>query len=322
MLDLDECIAAVEDAFRLRGEARAQPAGILGFHASGGGFHVKAAALPSGGRLSRSYFAAKINGNFPANRERFGMPSIQGVVLLCDADNGYPLALLDSIEITIRRTGAATAVAAKHLARENSRVAAVCGCGRQGRIQLAALTRVRRLEQAWAFDRDADVSRRFAAEMSEVLNLGVEAVSDFAAAARRADIVVTCTPSREPLLGAGDVSPGTFVAAVGADSPEKQELDPGLLAAARVVVDSLEQCSEIGELHHALETGALVRSNVHAELSELVAGSKPGRLSPEEITVFDSTGTALQDAAAAALVYEKALKQGPRRLLDFGGSAG
>ena len=158
--------------------------------------------------------------------------------------------------------------------------------------------------------------------MSEVLNLGVEAVSDFAAAARRADIVVTCTPSREPLLGAGDVSPGTFVAAVGADSPEKQELDPGLLAAARVVVDSLEQCSEIGELHHALETGALVRSNVHAELSELVAGSKPGRLSPEEITVFDSTGTALQDAAAAALVYEKALKQGPRRLLDFGGSAG
>jgi alanine dehydrogenase len=315
LLDLDACIAAVEAAFRSRGEGRAPAAGILGIPTGAGGFHVKAAALEEG--FSRPYFAAKVNGNFSSNPRRLGLPAIQGIVLLCDAENGCPLAILDSIEITIRRTGAATAVAAKHLARADARVAAICGCGNQGRIQLASLARVRRLERAYASDRDPEAARRFAGEMSNTLGFGVEAVGDFAAAARRADIVVTCTPSREPFLDVSGVSPGTFIAAVGADSPDKQELDPPLLAAARVVADSLEQCAEIGELHHALEAGVMSRSSVYAELQELVSGSKPGRLSSEEITVFDSTGTALQDVAAAALVYEKALAQGPHRSLDF-----
>lgn len=313
-LDLDECIAAVETAFRLLGEGKAEPSGILSFPARGGAFHIKAGALEGG----RRYFAAKINGNFPGNRERFGMPSIQGIVLLCDAENGYPLALLDSIEITIRRTGAATAVAAKYLAREDARAAGICGCGNQGRIQLEALCRVRRLEQACAYDIDGEAARRFAAEMSRGIGIPVRAVRDPGEAARESDIVVTCTPSKRPLLGPGDVKPGTFVAAVGADSPDKQELDPRLLASARVVVDSLEQCAGIGELHHALEAGVLTRSGVHAELSDLVAGVRPGRQSPEELFVFDSTGTALEDVAAAALVYEKSAGRASLRLLDFG----
>jgi ornithine cyclodeaminase/alanine dehydrogenase-like protein (mu-crystallin family) len=129
---------------------------------------------------------------------------------------------------------------------------------------------------------------------------------------------VTCTPSRKALLSKDDLSPGTFVAAVGADSADKQELDPAILASARLVVDSLEQCASDGELHHALETGLLTRSAVHAELSELVAGRKPGRLSAHEITVFDSTGTAIQDVAAAALVYDKATREGWHRSLSLG----
>jgi len=317
LLDLDACIAAVEAAFRLRGEGRTPPAGILRVPACGGGFHIKAAALEEG--LSRPYFAAKVNGNFSSNRERFGMPAIQGIVLLCDAENGFPLALLDSIEITIRRTGAATAIAAKHLARADARVAAICGCGNQGRIQLLALSRVQRLERAYAYDLDLETARRFAVEMSAELGFPIQAVADFAAAARGSDIVVTCTPSRKAFLGPADVSPGAFVAAVGADSADKQELEPKLLASARLVVDSLEQCATIGELHHALGAGAMEKSLVHAELAEIVAGAKSGRLTSEEITIFDSTGTALQDVAAAAVVYERALKQPSGRLLDFCG---
>jgi alanine dehydrogenase len=310
LLGLDECIAAVEAAFRRRGEGKVAPAGILGFPAEGGGFHIKAAALDP-------YFAAKINGNFFRNRERFGLPAIQGIVLLCDAENGYPLAVLDSIEITIRRTGAATAVAAKYLAREDARVVTVCGCGNQGRIQLAALARVRRLERACAFDTDTGRAEEFAAEMSGQLGIRIEAVPQPGPAVRRSDIAVTCTPSRKPFLGPEDIAPGTFVAAVGADSADKQELDPRILASGTVVVDSLDQCSEIGELHHALAGGLMRRSDVHAELSDLAGGRKRGRARRDEITIFDSTGTALQDAAAAALVYEKASRSGVGVSLDL-----
>jgi ornithine cyclodeaminase/alanine dehydrogenase-like protein (mu-crystallin family) len=129
-------------------------------------------------------------------------------------------------------------------------------------------------------------------------------------AVRDSDVCVTCTPARRAFLLRGHVKPGAFVAAVGADSADKQEIDPWLMAGSVVVVDVLEQCAAIGDLHHALEAGVLTRDRVHAELADLVSGRKPGRRSPDEITVFDSTGTALQDVAAAALVYEKAAAAG------------
>src|SRR6266852_6170274 len=158
MLSLDECIAAVEQAFQLYAEGKSPPPGILGVPATGGGFHIKAAEL----KLGRSYFAVKTNGNFCQNQQRFGMPNIQGIVLLADGENGYPLALMDSIEITILRTGAATAVAAKYLARPDASVATICGCGNQGRIQLRALARVRPVRRAFAFDVDEQRAARFA----------------------------------------------------------------------------------------------------------------------------------------------------------------
>jgi ornithine cyclodeaminase/alanine dehydrogenase len=128
-------------------------------------------------------------------------------------------------------------------------------------------------------------------------------------AIRRSDVCVTCTPAKSYFVHKNDVRPGTFLAAVGADNEQKQELDPQLFAGSKAVADILDQCVEIGDLHHAIAQGVLERSSVHAELGELVAGKKPGRVSPEEITIFDSTGTALQDAVAAAFVYEKAVKQ-------------
>jgi alanine dehydrogenase len=313
LLDLDACIAAVEQAFALHAQGKALPAGVLGVHARDGGFHIKAAGL----ELGRTYFAAKINGNFFFNRERFGLPNIQGLVVLCDGDNGYPLAVMDSIEITIQRTGAATAVAAKYLARANAKTATICGCGNQGRVQLRALTRVRRIQRVYAFDADENQARQYAVEMAKELGIEVQAVRDLRDAVRQSDVCVTCTPSRKAFLGCDDVPPGMFVAAVGADNEEKQELEPALLAGNKVVVDILEQCATIGELHHALDAGVMSRVSVHAELAEVVAGRKPGRASEDEITIFDSTGTALQDVAAAAVVYERAVRASGVTLLNF-----
>lgn len=306
LLSLDDCIAAVEQAFKLQGEGKTVPPGILGMHAHHGGFHVKAGML----ELGRPFFAAKMNANFPENRQRNGLPTIQGVIVFFDGENGYPLAVMDSGEITSLRTGAATAVAAKHLARQNSKIVTICGCGIQGRIQIESLARVRPIEQAYVYDTDSDQAGKFAERVSKDLEIDTTAVSDLAKAVADSDICVTSTPSRQYFLTRDIVAPGTFVAAVGADNPEKQELEPALMASSKVVVDVLEQCATIGDLHHALERGVVVRADVHAELSEIVAGKKPGRTTEEEITIFDSTGMALQDVAAAAVVYEKARNTG------------
>ncbi len=305
LLDLDACIAAVEQAFRLHGEGETDPPGVLGVHVDGGGFHIKAGVL----HLERPYFAAKTNANFPQNQQRFGLPTIQGVIVLADAERGTPLALMDSGEITALRTAAATAVAAKYLARKDARTATIVGCGVQGRVKLRAVHRVRPLARAWVCDVDASHAERFASEMRTELGIEIGVAGDVGAASRTSDIVVTCTPARRPVLDAGDVRPGTFVAAVGADHPEKQELTPALLAGSRVVVDILEQAATIGDLHHALASGAMSRADVAAELGEVVAGRKPGRSHAEEVIVFDSTGMALQDVAAAAVVYERAVQR-------------
>jgi alanine dehydrogenase len=308
---LPDCVAAVEEAFRLRAKGESLPPAILGVPAGDGGFHVKAAGLKLPGR---AYFAAKTNANFPGNRERFGLPTIQGIVLLFDAESGGPLAVLDSIEITILRTGAATAAAAKELARNDSAIATICGCGEQGRVQLEAIAGVLPIQRVWAFDADPERARSFAEARSRELPIAVRPTNDLSAALRESDVCVTCTPSRAPFVASADVRPGTFLAAVGADSAGKQELDPAILARAKVVADSIDQCAEIGELHHAIENGFMRREDVYAELAEILDGRKPGRTSDEEITVFDSTGTALEDVAAAAAVYEKAvtLKRGVR----------
>jgi len=313
LLTLDECIDAVEHAFRVYGEGKAVPPAVLSMHAKDGGFHVKAGLL----ELGRSYFAAKVNGNFPENSPRFGMPTIQGVIVLCDARNGTPLAVMDSRDITSLRTAAATAVAAKYLARQESRTITICGCGNQGRIQLRALSRVCRLETVFAYDKDGEQTLRFSKDLKSELGISIQPVSDLTSAARQSDICVTCTMSRQPLLGSDDVAPGTFIAAVGADNPQKQELHPRLMARSKIVCDILEQCAVMGDLHHALDAGVVTRANVHAELGEVVAGTKPGRESPEEITIFDSTGMALQDVAAAAVLYEKAQRQGTGVRLNF-----
>jgi alanine dehydrogenase len=310
LLTIDECTAAVERTFCLYAHEKISPPKILGVHSNNGGFHIKAGISGS----ERNYFVAKINGNFPNNSRQFGLPTIQGIIVVCDADNGSLLALMDSIEITIIRTGAATAVAAKYLALPNAKVATICGCGNQGRISIQALMKVRQLEKIFVFDIDHAQSEKLAKEFSKEIKTVAVTPHDLPKALKESQICVTCTPSRQPFICSDDIEPGTFIAAVGSDSEEKQELFPDLLASNKVVVDMTDQCSTIGELHHAIETGLMTITDIHAELGYVIAGRKAGRETNEEIIIFDSTGTALQDVAAAAIVYEKAITGsiGPR----------
>lgn len=309
-----DCIGAVESALAMQARGELIAPGVLGTHVNGGGFHVKTAGLHG----ARPYFAAKINANFPGNVAA-GLPTIQGILVLFDATNGAPLAVMDSAEITRLRTAAATAVAAKYLARLDASTVTICGCGVQGRAQLEALCAVRRIDSAYVFDQDADRARRFAVEMSSALGFAVQTVASLGDGARRSAIVVTCTSSRTPVLWRGDVLPGSFVAAVGADSEEKQEIDPALMGEAAVVVDVLAQCMMIGDLHHAIVAGSMIEADVRGDLAGVVSG----RIAPagdSEITVFDSTGSALEDVAAASLVYERAIGRTDRRYeYDFAG---
>jgi ornithine cyclodeaminase/alanine dehydrogenase-like protein (mu-crystallin family) len=305
LMTLERCIAAVEEAFRQHGSGAASRPGILGMHGEGGGFHIKAAFAQDAG-----LFAAKMNANFPQNPRDFSLPTIQGVIILSDARNGYPLAVIDSTEITILRTAAATAVAARRLARPDSATVTICGCGSQARAQLQAVAEVRPIRKAFAFDIDPARACSFAAQMSSRDGVIVEPAEQLSGATLQSDIIVTCTPAKKYYLTAGDVRPGTFIAAVGADAEDKQELDPVLLAKSKVVADIAEQAATIGDSHHAIACGAMSRKDIHAELGELVAGIKPGRTTCSEITVLDSTGTALQDVAAAALAHREAEKLG------------
>jgi ornithine cyclodeaminase/alanine dehydrogenase-like protein (mu-crystallin family) len=309
LLTPDACIEAIEDAFRQLAEGKVPPPGILGMHAGEGSFHVKAGFLT----LDRAYFAAKLNANFPQNGAKHGLPTIQGAVILCDAGNGVPLAIMDSISITALRTAAATAVAARYLAPEECDTALVCGCGGQGEAQLRALLRVHRPRRVLTYDQDSRKAAAFAAAMGKALGIATAPALDLAEAVRESRIVITCTTARRFFITREMVRPGTFIAAVGADHEQKQEIEPRLLSEAKLVTDVTDQACKIGDLHHALVAGVMTRDGVHAELGDVVAGRKPGRVAQDEIIVFDSTGTGLQDVAAAIAVYQKALDQGSAR---------
>jgi alanine dehydrogenase len=312
LVPFDEYVDAVADAFRMHAQGRAMLPPPMHIPADGGGFHVKAGQLPIG----PGYAAFKVNANFPGNPATHGLPTIQGAILLFDASTGSPVALLDSIEITIKRTGAATAVAAHYLARPESRVATIFGCGAQGRIQLAALRHALDIRQVFLVDSDAASAERFATEAARQ-GLDVDVPVKPRKAALASDVIVTCTPAHEPFLGSADVRSGTFIAAIGADNPEKSEIDPALMAKARVTTDLTEQCRTMGDLNHAIRSGAMRIADVHAELGDLVCGNKPGRTAPDEITLFDGCGVGIQDVAASARAYALARQKGAGRSLGL-----
>ena len=303
MLDPLALIDAVEAAFRARGNGYIAPGGVLGVEMAGGGFHIKAAAL----HADRGIFAAKLNGNFPGNPASNGMPTIQGLVLAVDVATGAPRAVLESSSLTRLRTAAASAVAIRHLARADADRVTLIGCGVQGFDQLRFAHIARTTRSITLFDSQVSAARSLAARVERDLGVSARVADDLdsAAAAGAGAIIITCTTSRAPFLEPWMVAAGTLVVAAGADNPHKVELAPALLAASKVVTDDTAQCAMIGDLHHAIASGAMRREDVHAELGEVIAGARPGRASRDERIIFDSTGLPIQDAAAAELLLAR-----------------
>ncbi len=312
LLDTASCLEAVENAFSDYARGRAElPAVInLDIPESRGEVHVKAGHLHG-----KAQYAVKIASGFADNAAR-GLPSSDGMVLMFDAGSGAPAALLlDNGFITDRRTGAAGAVAARHLARRDAAVAAVIGCGIQARQQIEALWLVRRLREVRIYGRRPEMARACADDLASA-DGRPDGCRFFPCASIReavsgADIVVTVTASRQPLLQADWIAPGCHITAVGSDGPDKRELDSALLRRADLLVaDSLDQCLRLGEIHHAVSDGTIDSAAVGAELGEITAGLKPGREDDRQITVCDLTGVGVQDVAAANLVLERARADG------------
>jgi ornithine cyclodeaminase/alanine dehydrogenase len=299
LIGLKEAIPVVEQAFADLAARRAALFPVIRERIDpyGGFFGVKAGYLEAQG-----YLGYKGGGFWKDNRSH-GIDGHQSVIVLYDPATGAPLSVIDGNYLTVLRTGAAGAIAAKYLARTDSRTVAIIGCGVQGRIQLDALRHVLPLEGVRYCSRSADSSRRFAAHCRQT-DIEAIACEDAQDAVRGADVIVTSTPSFSPIVKDAWVAAGMHINAIGADTEGKHEVDQAVLARATVVVDSWAQAARLGECQHTVRDGLL--QSAAAELGEIVGGQQPGRTRDDEITIFDATGLAIQDLAVAAYVYEAA----------------
>jgi ornithine cyclodeaminase len=311
LLDPEACIAAMERAFAAYSTGQAVLPSVIHLDVPErqGEIHIKAGYIRGG-----AYYAAKIVSGFP-NNPQLGLSANDGMVVVFDAQTGAPCAfLLDNGFITDLRTGAAGACAAKHLARKHIRTVAVIGTGGQARYQVEMLALVRNFAEVRIWGRDSYKAQACAEDLGK--RRGIPACNfavteSVEAAVEDADLVITVTASRQPLLRAEWLSPGVTVIALGSDAPDKQELDADVLARAdKIVADSVPQCLRLGEIHHAVASGTIPKDKIYAEFGEITAGLKPGRTSDEEIIVCDLTGVGVQDVAAASLVMERAKEKG------------
>ncbi|MEM3609213.1 MAG: alanine dehydrogenase [Candidatus Bathyarchaeia archaeon] len=317
LLSMPEVMEAVEKAFKEKGLKRVQmPAKIYLFYKK---YNGDLRAMPS--YLEElDVSAVKIVNAHPDNRAKHGLPTVMAVIVLVDPKNGFPLAVIGGKTITDMRTGAAGGIAAKYLARKDSKVVAFVGAGAQARTQLMALLEVYgKLKEVRVWSRSEETRQAFMDEMEEAYGrlfkfVPAETIKD---AVEEADIVVTTTPSRKPLVMNNMVSPGTHFNCIGADAPGKEELDPAILKRSRIVVDDWEQAAHSGEINVPLSQGIITEKNVYAELGEVVAGLKRPREKKDEITIFVSTGLAIQDAVTAKIAYDKAVKKGTGRFLKI-----
>jgi alanine dehydrogenase len=299
VLTMDAAVEAVQRAFAASagdGDAQTPPKMLLTLDKHAGDFR----AMPA--YLDGSVGVKWVNSH-PKNPTRHGLPSVMGMYILSDPDTALPLAVMDATLLTAVRTGAAAAVASKHLARKSPTSLGIIGCGAQAPFLLAA-------HQVVFGDLDlyvADAVEQRASAFAAEANGSVGSAEQVAGC----DIVCTATTARAPVVAEKSwVRQGAHINAVGADAPGKQELSPDILAAAKVVVDDYEQATEAGELNVAVHAGVYARGRIYGTIGEIVVGKKPGRCSAEEITLFDSTGMSIQDIALARLIYDVARQRG------------
>jgi alanine dehydrogenase len=294
-------IEALRESYTALAHSRTDQGRSIGFMIQGGSIHVKSGLLPG----SHLAFASKVNVNLLDNWKSRKLPTIQGVVVVSDAKDGRPLAIMESITLTGIRTAATAALAAQFGARKDSKRAAIIGCGAQAKYQLEALRAAFPLEIVRVFDIDAARAEALASACSTPSS-PVRAAPSVREAVVQADICVTCTTSKLPVLTEDLDLRGCFVAAIGADNPEKHEIAPALMGRARILVDDIDACASGGDLNHALRAGVAKKDQVHADLADLAAGRKLGRMADEELVIFDSSGSGVQDVAAAWAAYQQA----------------
>lgn len=305
-VDLEEAIVAVEEGFThlAAGEVNLPPVMSLELPESKGELHVKGAHI-----ADASSFVVKLATGFYDN-PNIGLPSGGGMMLVFSARTGFPEALLlDNGYLTDLRTAAAGAIAAKYLAKQELNTVGVVGAGAQGRYQVMALAKVRQFEKVLAYDVDRERLERYVQEMPETIGVNCQAVETVQEVVTESDLVVTATPSSQPYVRAQWLHAGLHITAMGSDSPNKQELESEALARADLLACDLKtQCFERGELHHGLQDGIIAKEDRIVELGELTSGRHPGRTDDSQVTICDLTGVGVQDAAIAALAYEKAIQ--------------
>jgi alanine dehydrogenase len=294
MLKMDEVIKAVEQAFCdwTDGKGTMPPKSYVRLEK--GDFRAMPAALPGAAGVKW----VNVHPNNPAQ----GLSTVMAVLILNDPATGYPLAVMDATDITAYRTGATAALASKYMARPDSRTLGVIGAGRQAYTQIMAHAELFKLQEIRIYDINPASMERLAKSLPQF-----KTIPGSIEQAAASDIVCTVTPARVPVLKAAMVQPGTHINAIGADAAGKEELEPALLKKAVVVVDDLRQASASGEINVPIAKGLYSASEVYSTLGEVISGKKPGRTDPRAITIFDSTGVAIEDIAIAQLIYGKAM---------------
>lgn len=314
LIDMKSSILAVEKVFSQYGLGRAvmPPKIYLDLPEFAGDFRAMPAFVKGLGKCSLKWV------NTHANNTKYGLPSVMAIVILNDPKTGFPLSIMDGTTLTSLRTGAAGGVAAKYLARHDSEVVALVGCGVQARTQLLALREVFKIKSVKVWGKESNLVTKFLKEMKRP---GEEMCSfpTVEKCVNHADIVVTTTPSRKPIVNHSWIKAGTHINAIGADAAGKQEIDSKIFKYAKLVVDDFRQASHSGEINVPCTKGILTHKDVYAHLGQIVCGKKKGRTSDREITIFDSTGLAIQDLAIADVVYHTALKRKKGYTIDLMG---
>lgn len=257
------------------------------------------------------------SGGFPNNLAEHGVPSGMGTILLFDARTCALVCVMDGSLITGLRTGAAGAVSVKVLARQNARKITSIGTGKQARMQIRAIHHVMKIEEIHAWDHHSENLARYKADIEGEFGIPVVMARSMQAAVEQADILITTTRGKGALVEAAWIQPGTHIVAMGTDTYGKQELEPEIFRHAKIVNDSTAQCIEKGETWHPLHQNIITQANIHAEIGEILLGQKPGRETEDEITIFDSTGMAIQDNTTAAKIYRNAIASGTGTTFEF-----
>jgi alanine dehydrogenase len=310
-IDVSDAIVAVEDAFAAhhRGESVMPAKSYIDLPDVDGDFRAMPAYVDDGAGV-------KWVNSHPDNPTEHGLPTVMGVMIYSDPATAFPLAVIDGTTLTRIRTGAAAGVATDHLARDDAATLGLVGAGAQAHTQLEAVAAVRDLDRVVVADRSEEAIEAFLEREGE---RDLDVVSGSVEDAAGCDVVSTTTPSREPVVERDWVRDGAHVNAMGADAEGKQELDPAVLRDAVVVIDDWAQCRHSGEINVPLAAGDVEESDVHGEIGAVVTGDADGRTRDDQITVFDSTGLAIQDVAASRVCYERADAEGigtPFALVD------